>query len=113
VYDALEAHIAVQRRAPTVRELGSALGITSTSTVAEHIRKLKHKGYVCGVPSSARSLALTDSPAACEAMFARSESNRKQAGREILAAVGFDNPAYGRVRGIVDRLLLNNVEAVS
>jgi len=93
VYDALQVYVTTYRSKPTVRAL-AAIVDRSPSTVQYHLRMLER------VPD-----------VEFETMFADSECARKQAGREILAAVGFDNPAYVRVRGIVNRLLLNNVEA--
>lgn len=45
---------------PTVREITSKLGLSSHSTVHLHIDKLKQKGYVNKLKSSARSLVITD-----------------------------------------------------
>lgn len=55
--------IAEERRrrghAPTIRELGDALGIRSTNGVADHLRALKRRGLVTWAPSKGRTLDVT------------------------------------------------------
>ena len=52
----------VRRRgyAPTVREIGSALGIKSTSTVHKDIESLASQGYIRKDPAKPRALVLTE-----------------------------------------------------
>ena len=47
--------------APTVREIGSALGIKSTSTVHKDIESLARQGYIRKDPAKPRALVLTES----------------------------------------------------
>lgn len=46
--------------APTLRELATTLGISSTNGVAEHLRTMGRRGLVKWVPHSARTLRVTD-----------------------------------------------------
>ena len=44
---------------PSYREIGEALGISSPSTIHQHIQSLREKGYLNTDPSEARSIELT------------------------------------------------------
>ncbi|MEA3249410.1 MAG: transcriptional repressor LexA [Patescibacteria group bacterium] len=46
--------------APSYREIGEALGVSSTATVHEHIKNLEQKGYLSGEGSSARGLEVDE-----------------------------------------------------
>lgn len=49
--------------APTIREIGDRMGITSTNGVKDHMIALEKKGYIrCGT-AQARAVVLTDSTA--------------------------------------------------
>ena len=41
---------------PTIREIGSAVGLSSTSTVYNHVQKLIDYGYVSRNPTCSRTL---------------------------------------------------------
>ncbi|WP_274362720.1 LexA family protein [Paenibacillus thermotolerans] len=41
---------------PTVREIGSAVGLKSVSTVQGHLEKLEKQGLIRRIPSSARAI---------------------------------------------------------
>lgn len=45
---------------PSVREIGEAVGLTSTSSVAHQLRVLEEKGYVRKDPNTPRALLVTD-----------------------------------------------------
>jgi repressor LexA len=47
---------------PTVREIGKAVGLCSTSTVWHHIETLRRLGYVTGFGNSPRTLRVVDGP---------------------------------------------------
>lgn len=47
--------------APSYREVGQALGISSVATVHEHIKNLESKGFLRGEEGAARSIALEPS----------------------------------------------------
>lgn len=45
---------------PTIRELCDQTGLTSTSSVAHHLRELEHMGAIRRDPGSPRALTITD-----------------------------------------------------
>ena len=48
-----------QPRGPTIRELGHALGVSSTCTAQRHVESLVRKGHLRRIPG-ARGIALTE-----------------------------------------------------
>jgi len=49
--------------APTVRELGKALGIKSAgSGIADHLRTLRRRGLITWIPGRARTLKVVGAP---------------------------------------------------
>ena len=46
VYDYIVSHIKSEFRPPTIRQIGSELGITSTNGVYCHLKSLRKKGYL-------------------------------------------------------------------
>lgn len=61
VYNYIKEFIALNSYPPTVREIGAALGLKSTSTVHMHISKLAEKGLIICNPSKQRSITLPES----------------------------------------------------
>ena len=55
IYDYLERHC----YAPTLREIGAALGIRSTNGVNDHLRALERKGMLTRQDLKARTIVLT------------------------------------------------------
>ncbi|MGH7609243.1 MAG: transcriptional repressor LexA [Candidatus Dormibacteria bacterium] len=49
---------------PSVREIGRAVGLSSSSTVQNHLNILERKGVIRRDPTKSRTVLLTDSPAA-------------------------------------------------
>ncbi|MBQ3132110.1 MAG: transcriptional repressor LexA [Clostridia bacterium] len=62
VYDFIRSYIETNSIPPTVREIGAAVGLSSTSTVHAHIKALKEKGLLTNGGSAHRNISLT-SPA--------------------------------------------------
>lgn len=60
IYDFIREHIREQGYPPTVREIGEALGLSSSSTVHSHIAALEVKGYLRRDGSSARALTVVE-----------------------------------------------------
>ncbi len=60
ILDFIRMRIREQGYPPTVREIGEALGLSSSSTVHSHIAALEAKGYIKRSGSSARALTLVD-----------------------------------------------------
>jgi repressor LexA len=54
--DIIVEHLKEKGFAPSYRELGERLGISSTATVHEHLKNLAAKGYLRGLDGSARSI---------------------------------------------------------
>ncbi len=67
ILDFITEFIAKNGYAPSYREIGESFGLSSVSTVAEHIDTLAAKGYLSKEENEARSLQLT--PAWDEATF--------------------------------------------
>ncbi len=61
VYNYIKEFIALNSYPPTVREIGAALGLKSTSTVHMHISKLAEKGLIVCNPSKQRSITIPES----------------------------------------------------
>lgn len=55
-------HTSVQERGypPSVREIGEAVGLSSTSSVAHVVRALEGKGYIEVAPNAARAMTVLD-----------------------------------------------------
>ncbi len=72
---------------PSYREIGTALGLSSVSAVAEHIDNLVAKGALKKVPGAARSLEVVDTsyPETTE-LFKFRLANAEGDEREILEA---------------------------
>ena len=58
VLDVIRDHTAANGYPPTVREIGTVLGLASSSTVHSHIAALERAGYVERDPSKPRALKL-------------------------------------------------------
>lgn len=55
IYNFLDKHC----YAPSVREIGQALGIRSTNGVSDHLRALERKGFLTRKPGLSRTIVLT------------------------------------------------------
>src|ERR1043165_8188306 len=49
---------------PTVREIGQAVGLSSSSTVQNHLNSLEARGYIRRDPAKSRTVEVVESPAA-------------------------------------------------
>lgn len=58
VVTVIERHIAKKGRPPTLREIGKAMGITSTNGVNDHLKALRRKGILAYEPMKARGVRL-------------------------------------------------------
>ncbi len=72
---------------PTVREIGKAVGLSSSSTVQNHLNTLEHRGYIRRDPTKSRTVELVE---AVEPLTARSAwripvVGRVAAGTPVLA----------------------------
>lgn len=62
ILTAFAAHVEATGRSPTVREIGVALGMTSTAHVTYHLQRLIAKGYLSRTPRVSRGLTLLRAP---------------------------------------------------
>lgn len=63
IYDFIVSYYEQHSFPPTVREICSAVGLSSTSTVHAHLAKLEQKGLIVRNPAKQRSLVIADSQA--------------------------------------------------
>lgn len=77
----------IQRRGypPSVREIGEALGIKSTSTVHAYLSRLERKGYIRRDPSKPRAIGVVDEPPTGPRAAVVPLVGRVTAGQPILA----------------------------
>ena len=66
---------------PSVREIGAAVKLRSTSTVHNHLANLERKGYIKRDPTKPRALEIFDSP------FQENDSKRKLVQVPVLGSV--------------------------
>jgi repressor LexA len=60
ILDYMESYMAAHNRPPTIREIGAATGITSTSVVNYNLTKLTEKGFIHREAEVSRGLTLTE-----------------------------------------------------
>jgi repressor LexA len=60
ILDFTRDYMSEQGRPPTIREIGSAVGISSTSVVNYNLAKLEERGYLDRDPDVSRGLRLTE-----------------------------------------------------
>ena len=58
IYDFIKKHIKENQYAPTIREITTAVGLKSPSTVHGHLDRMRDKGYIDFVNSSPRTLRI-------------------------------------------------------
>ena len=58
ILDYLRTHARTRTYPPTVREIGQAVGLSSSSTVQNHLNALEAKGYIRRDPSKSRTVEL-------------------------------------------------------
>jgi len=58
VLDYIKHHIATHGFPPTVREIGEAIGVSSTSLVSYYLKRLEEGGYIMREPSISRAIQL-------------------------------------------------------
>lgn len=60
IYDTIRDYISANGYPPTVREIGSLVGLKSSSVVHYYLLKIRDKGYVSFVPGKPRTLRVID-----------------------------------------------------
>ncbi len=63
IIDYIQHHLSQNGYPPSVREIGAAVGLTSTASVARHLRRLEENGQLSHAPSKRRAWRLDVNPA--------------------------------------------------
>lgn len=74
VLDCIAAYVDEHGFPPTVREIGDAIGVNSTSLVSYYLKRLEERGLIVREPSMSRAIQLTE-PAANEITVEISDNN--------------------------------------
>ncbi len=67
ILEFIRARVARDDRAPTLEEIGRAMGLAHVSAVLKHVRSLEAKGRLAIEPNRARGIRLLDAPEALDA----------------------------------------------
>ena len=106
-FDFICTFTAVHGYPPSVREIGSAIGLSSPSTVHSHLHKLEEAGYIKRDPNKPRTIEI------CEDAKTRAKHSPKLA--EVKQDVNTNTvtlPLVGRVAAGLPILAEQNVEEV-
>src|SRR5438128_8394576 len=80
---------------PTVREIGLAIGLSSSSTVQNHLNTLERKGYIKRDPAKSRAIELIEKEAPSSEKYGRVVNfpivGRVAAGTPVLAEQNVDD----------------------
>ena len=101
ILDFLRAHARDHAYPPTVREIGHAVGLSSSSTVQNHLNSLEARGYIRRDPAKSRTVEVVGAEAASTAPVSGASSSHGK----ILAL-----PLVGRVAAGTPILAEQNVE---
>jgi len=89
ILEFLTAHARTHAYPPTVREIGQAVGLSSSSTVQNHLNTLEHRGFIRRDPTKSRTVevvgAARPQPAAAARSYAVPLIGRVAAGAPLLA----------------------------
>ncbi|MDR0875732.1 MAG: transcriptional repressor LexA [Clostridiales Family XIII bacterium] len=100
IYDFMKKETQKKGYPPTVREICTALGIKSTSTVHKEIARLETKGYVKKDPSKPRAISFSDKSAG------KSVSNVELSREDVL-----DIPVIGNIAAGTPITAEENIES--
>lgn len=84
-------------RPPTIREIGKAVGINSTSVVNYNLGKLEEKGYLDRDPDVSRGLRLTDKAGDVANSVGQAAGNAARALREAVEQLVVRVPMWGNI----------------
>ena len=56
----IRGHQAEHGYAPTIREIGDAMGISSTNAVNDHLKALERKGRIRRTPGASRAIRILE-----------------------------------------------------
>jgi repressor LexA len=100
ILDYLREHSRDHSYPPTVREIGRAVGLSSSSTVQNHLNTLETRGYITRDPAKSRTVEIVD------AQESRGEFRGESRGRSNIVNL----PLIGRVAAGTPVLAVENVE---
>lgn len=63
ILECIDTHVRERGYPPSVREIGQAVGLSSSATVHRHLRVLEEKGFLRRDPTKPRAIELTFEPA--------------------------------------------------
>lgn len=106
IYDFICAYTKDHGYPPSVREIGSAVGLASPSTVHMHLKSLEEKGYIHRDSKKPRTIELVDAPQV------NTGNNPVINVHQDLATNTISLPLVGRVAAGVPILAEQNVEEV-
>jgi len=92
VYDYIVASIREQGYAPSVREIGEALGLKSPSTVHFHIKHLEELGLIEKGAGKGRAIALRREESAAEGVPVRAEREEERHRVPVVGSVAAGSP---------------------
>lgn len=100
ILDFLRSHARDHAYPPTVREIGQAVGLSSSSTVQNHLNSLESRGFIRRDPAKSRTVEVVQAGAAAAA-----PSSAPRGASNIVAL-----PLIGRVAAGTPMLAEQNVE---
>ncbi len=114
VLEFLHEEIAMRGYPPSMREIGAAVGLTSTSSVAHQLRTLESLGYVKRDPNRPRALEifLPDVMAARRSMGSAAESTYDETGIGDASPTAVNVPMVGRIAAGGPILATEQVEEI-
>ena len=112
ILDAIRDYMAVHGYGPSVRELGEAVGLSSTATVHYHLRELARQGLIVMENGKKRSISLPKGSSEAEAVkeTARAAQGSAEALLEPLETGSGRVPLVGTVAAGQPILAVENVE---
>ena len=60
IYSVIKKFIKENGYAPTIREIGLMVGLKSTATIFDHLRRLRGKGYIEFEPKKSRTIKIKE-----------------------------------------------------
>lgn len=102
ILDFLRAHARDHAYPPTVREIGQAVGLSSSSTVQNHLNSLEARGYIRRDPAKSRTVEVVQGDGASE--------TRAVPSTPLIAGKVIALPLIGRVAAGTPVLAEQNIE---
>jgi len=97
VLDVIRDHAAAKGYPPTVREIGTVLGLASSSTVHSHIAALERAGFVERDPSKPRALKLAGGLPGASLGAAASQHSAQTPASDVSVRASVTLPLVGQV----------------